>query len=98
MLLRALVPAYASGMGFYEPPREEEPGGCRDVWLLTRVTFAIIAWPLIALVLVLSLLVATFVAFATHPALALIPLAVLVGGIAAFAWWDARRGPPNQGL
>ena len=72
--------------------RRPEPGGCGETWLLTRIAFQIIAPGLLAIAGVLLLVLFFFMALAAHPALALIPLALL--GLVLFGiWlWDRRRG------
>ena len=79
----------------YEPPRhEEERPGCRDVWVLSRATFAVILWPLLAMFGVLGAVGLAFALLAVHPALALLPIAALVAGLLLFARWEGR-GPPD---
>lgn len=77
----------------YEPPADERPG-CRETLVLTRVTFAVLLPVLGAMLLVMSAAVAVIVLFIIQPALALIPLGLLVAAIFAFARWDRRRTRP----
>ncbi len=87
--------AYPGGE-VYEPSRPEEAPGCRDVWVITRATLGVLVWPLLALIAVLLSVFGAFVLFATHPALALLPIAALVAAVYLFARWEQRRsGPPD---
>ncbi len=80
----------------YEPPRQEEPSGCRETWVLTRAVFAVLLPPLLAVAGVLAALVAALVLFALHPALALLPIAALVVVVLLFARWERRHiRPPD---
>lgn len=75
----------------YERQRPQ-PGGCGETWLLTRIAFQILAPGLLAIAAVLLLVMFFFMALATHPALALVPLALL-GLVLVGIWlWDRRRG------
>ncbi len=78
----------------YEVPRQEVKPGCRDAWVLTLAVFAVIL-PIVGVIIaILGALTATFVLFTVHPALALLPLAVMVLGIYAFARWERERFKP----
>jgi hypothetical protein len=81
----------------YETPRGEEPGGCRETWVLTLAAFAVLMPPLLALAAVLGALVAVLILLTVHPALALLPIAALVVSIYLFARWEQRRfRPPDR--
>jgi len=74
----------------YEPPQEERPG-CRDVWVLTRATWLALL-PLAAVVIALMAAAgAAIVLFAIHPALALIPVFVVVVAVLVYRRWEQRR-------
>ena len=77
---------------------QEEPGGCLEVWVLTRAMFGILFWPLLALVgFVLAVMLVLFL-FTVHPALALIPVAAIALGVYFFAHWEQRHfRPPGIG-
>jgi hypothetical protein len=66
----------------YEPPKQERPGSWSEVFVITRVAFALLL-PFIGGMFALMLVfVAMVLLFATHPALALIPLipvAIVIG-------------------
>ena len=82
-------------MVFYEQtPPDNEPGGCLDVLVITRAVFGILLWPVIAMFVVILDLIVTFWLFTTSPALALIPIAITVAAVAAFARWDQHRFRP----
>ncbi len=83
-------------MVYYEQqtPPEHEPGGCLEVLVITRAVFGILLWPLAAILLVIVDLIAIFWLFTTHPLLALIPIAITVAAVAAFARWEQRRYRP----
>lgn len=71
----------------YEPPKQQEPGGCRDALVLTRVAFGVLM-PILLFGLGAILFVGVSIAlFATHWSLALLPL----GAVAAGLLWLARR-------
>ena len=78
----------------YEPPRQHEPSGCRETFVLTRAAFGVLLPPLLAVLAVLGALTAALVLFAVHPALALLPIAALIMGIVLFARWERRRFRP----
>ncbi|MCH8850293.1 MAG: hypothetical protein IIC89_05645 [Chloroflexi bacterium] len=77
----------------YEPPREETPG-CRDTLVLTRAAYGLLLPPLIGMFAVLALITGAVFLFAVHPALALLPVALLAGAIYVFARWDRNRNIP----
>jgi hypothetical protein len=78
----------------YQPPRQdEERPGCRDVWVLSRATFAVVLWPLAAIACVLGAVFLAFVLVGVHPALGALPVLALVAGIYLFARWERRRAP-----
>jgi hypothetical protein len=89
-------------MGFYygpsstDPEPQEKPPGCMDVIIITRAMFAVLFWPLLALLLLIFDLALIFYAFAVHPALALVPIGLTVGAVALFARWDRNRGYPSD--
>ena len=96
MPVRGLVPppgpSYPARV--YEPPRQDERPGCRETWVLTRAVFSILLPFIGVMFLVLVAVTGVFVAFSVHPALALIPLAAIVLGIALFARWERSRFQP----
>lgn len=79
-------------MGFYhgssEPPPEKEPGGCRDVLLLTRVVFGVLFWPMAVLLGAVLGLVLIFYLFSVYWGLGLLGIAVLIAGIVFYARWE----------
>ena len=79
---------YAGSM--YEP-QEQAPGGCREVFLLTRIAFQILLPALGALIAVLMLVLFLFYALATHPALALIPVGLFAAMLYGIYLFDKRR-------
>ncbi len=78
----------------YEPPREEEPSGCRDTLVLTRAAFAVLLPPLLAIIAVLGAVSVAVALLSVHPALALLPIAVLAVGVYLFARWERGRFRP----
>ena len=62
--------------------------------VLIRAAFAVLAVPLLAMIGVLGVVVAIVFLFAIHPALALLPIAALVGAVYLFARWEQRRFRP----
>jgi hypothetical protein len=86
-------------MGFYYGPSsdeqpEEKPPGCLDALFITRAVFAVIAPVVIAMMLILLVIGLIFVLFAQHPALALIPIALVAVGIWLYARWEQQRFRP----
>lgn len=80
--------------GVYEPPRQTEPGGCGETWLITRAIFAVLLPIMLVMIGMLGALVITVALFAAHPALALLPVAALVLAGFIFARWERRRYRP----
>lgn len=81
---------------YYQPPQKPSPWWA-EAWVLTRAVFGILFWPMAALVGSLGILVATFYLFTLHWAFGLMALAAIVGGVAAYAWWERRHlGPRIQ--
>ena len=78
----------------YEVPKQEERPGCRDVWVITLAVFAVILPVVFAMIALLGGVTLAFVLFTVHPALALIPIAVMVAGMYAFARWEQTRFRP----
>jgi hypothetical protein len=79
----------------YEPPPDERPG-CRETLILTRAAFAVLIPVLVAMIGVLVFVLAVLLLLFTHPVLALLLIAAVVGGITLFA--RSRRGrsrPPE---
>jgi hypothetical protein len=77
---------------------QKEPGGCLEVWVLTRAMFGVLLWPLVALVGLVIAVVLVFFLFTVHPALALIPVAGIAAAVYLFARWEQRRfRPPGMG-
>ncbi len=80
---------YTRGVYGYdsETHRRDEPGGCREVFVMTRIAFEVILPPIAAIAAVLFLLVAALFLLAVHPVLALIPLIPVAGAVL----WIIRR-------
>lgn len=78
----------------YEVPQQEQRPGCRDAWVITLAVFAVILPVLLAILALLAGVTIAFVLFTVHPALALIPLAVMGLAVYAFSRWDQNRNRP----
>ena len=79
----------------YDSPKsQQEPGGCLEVWVLTRAMFGVLFWPVVALVGLIIAVVLAFYLFTVQPALALIPVAAIVVAVYIFARWEQRRFRP----
>ena len=65
--------------------------------MLTRVVFAVLIPPMLALIAVLVAVTLALVLFARHPALALLPLGALGAGLFLFARWEQGRFRPPDG-
>jgi hypothetical protein len=75
-----------------------QPGGCLEIWVLTRAAFGVLFWPLLALVGFVVAVVLVIFLFTVHPALALIPIAAIAAALYLFARWEQRRfRPPGIG-
>jgi len=79
----------------YEPPLDERPG-CRETLILTRATFAVLIPVLLAMIAVMVIVLATLLLLFTHPVLALLLIAAVVGGIILFARWERGRSRPPE--
>ena len=77
----------------YEVQQDQRPG-CRDVWVLSLAMFAVILPVIFAMIALLGGIILAFVLFTVHPALGLIPIAVMVLGLYAFTRWDQQKNRP----
>lgn len=73
----------------YDPDRRQqnEAGGCREAFLITRIAFEILLPPIGLIAATIILLTFVVILATTNPLLALIPLAPIAGGIV----WLVRR-------
>ena len=78
----------------YEPPRQDERPGCRETWVLTRATFAVLLPFVLVLIGVLIALVAAVSLLTVHPLLALVPIVVLVAALYLFVRLERSRFRP----
>ena len=62
--------------------------------MITLAMFAVILPVMLALIALLGGVILAFVLLTVHPALALIPIAVMALGVYAFARWDQHRNRP----
>ena len=99
-------------MGFYYGPstpppgskedkgkdKDKEPGGCLEALILTRAAFAALALPLGLLFGTILGLVLLIYAFSVSKLLGLLLIALLVGGIFAYARWERRKYPGEPRL
>ena len=76
-----------------EEEPKPEPAGCRDTLVLTRVAFAVLMWPVLAILGTLVALGVIIYLFFTNPALALIPIGIVVLVLVALARWERGRPP-----
>jgi len=72
----------------------EKPPGCLDALAITRAIFAVLFWPMVAVIVVVADLAATFVLFTMHPALALVTIVPTAVAIWLFAKWEQRHFRP----
>jgi len=79
-------------MGFYygqsEPPQEKEPGGCRDVFILTRAVFGVLLWPMVILIGAVLGLVYVIYLFSVFWLLGLAALVLLAVAVFFYARWE----------
>lgn len=71
----------------YEPQDDPQAGSWREVWAILRAVFAVLGPPLAIFLVAIALLMLTLFMLLANPALALIPLAIIVLG----AWLLIRR-------
>ncbi|MEI7926878.1 MAG: hypothetical protein WCI61_11925 [Chloroflexota bacterium] len=71
----------------YEPPKQQDPGSWSEIFAMIRVVFAELARPLLAIFVTLGLVLATLFLLFSNPVMALIPIAILGGGV----WWLVRK-------
>jgi hypothetical protein len=82
-------------MGFYygnsQPPKEKEPGGCRDVLVLTRVVFGVLFWPLAVMIGVIIGLVLVIYLWSIFWLLGVLALVLIGAGVGLYAHWERGR-------
>ena len=83
-------------MGFYygtnKPPEpEKEPGGCMEVFVITRAVFGILAIPLLIMLGLILGIVALVALFSVNTFLGLGGIGLIVAGIAGYARWERRK-------
>ena len=72
----------------YEPPKQQQPGSWSEVFVITKVAFALLLPFIGGMFALLVTFVAIIMLFAIHPALALIPLVPVA---AVFAYFLRRE-------
>ena len=83
-------------MGYYYEQPEDQPPGCLDALALSRNMLGIVAVFLAVLLIAGADIVATFVLFGIHPALALVTIIPTIVAIVLYARWERRHfGPPG---
>lgn len=75
-----------------QPPKP--PSLWSEFWMLTRIVYGILFWPLLALLAVLLAMFGLFVLFTIHPAFALLAILAVAAVIGALAWCESRRVRP----
>jgi uncharacterized membrane protein len=83
-------------MYYEQKPQKEEPPGCLDVLVLTRAAFAVMLWPMLALLAAMAAVMFVIYLFLLNPVLVLIPLGFLVVAALAFSYWERRRFTPPK--
>jgi hypothetical protein len=79
----------------YQPPKP--PSLWSEFWMLSRIVYGILFWPLLALLAVLLAVFGVFILYTVHPAFALLAIAAIAAVIAVLAWWESRRvRPPGE--
>lgn len=78
----------------YQLPADNDRPGCLDTLVLTRAALAMLLPLMLAIGGLLGLVVLAFYLFAVHPALALLPVAALAVGVAAYARWERHKFRP----
>ena len=81
---------------YYGREPERPPRWWEEVWVLTRVVFGLLFWPIVALIGVVVGLLLLLSLFEESPLLALAMLIVVgVGGWFVLRWLDRRRSPTD---
>jgi hypothetical protein len=75
----------------YYPKEPEEPSGCMQTLVITRVMFSLLAVPVAIIAGALFALVFTFYIYTVSAPLALVPLAIGVGGVFALYRWEKAK-------
>ncbi len=75
----------------YYPKEPDEPSGCMQTFVITRVMFSLLAVPVAIIAGALFALVFTFYCYTVSPPLALIPLGIGFGGVYALYRWEKAR-------
>lgn len=82
-------------MGFYygqsEPPEEKEPGGCRDVFLLTRVVFGVLLAPLAVMLGIILGLILVIYLWSIFWLLGILAIVLVAAGVGFYAHWERGR-------
>lgn len=73
---------------------EQEPSGCMDILVILRAVGGLLLWPIAILVGLLVLVGAAIYLASLHPALVLLPVAVLVLAVMLYARWERRHFRP----
>jgi hypothetical protein len=79
------------------PPQQDEHFGCLDALLITRIVFGVLLWPMLFIAGAVIAGVIVLLMFTIHPALVLIPAAVIALGVWLFARWERSRPWPPDG-
>jgi uncharacterized membrane protein len=83
-------------MYYEQKPQEEKPPGCLDVLVLTRAAFAVLMWPMLALLAAVAAVMFVIYLFLLNPVLVLIPVGLLVVAALAFSYWERKRFTPPK--
>ena len=78
----------------YEVQNDNDRPGCRDVLVLTRAMFAVIVPVMGVLAALLGAAALALFLLTVHPALALIPIGVIVLSLLLYARWDQTHNRP----
>jgi hypothetical protein len=83
-------------MGHYygpsrQPEQDKEPGGCMEVWIISRAVFGILAIPLLVLAGIILGIVGIVTLFTIHWLLGLAGIAAAAAGIAFYARWERSK-------
>jgi hypothetical protein len=84
---------------YYEQPPDdrEKPPGCLEALFITRAVFGVILIPFVLMLSVIIDVAIAFLLYGIHPALALIPLALTIAGVWAYARWEQHKfRPPDM--
>ena len=75
----------------YYPQRQQEPGGCMETLLISRIVFGMLLVPFLMVFGAIFTVVLALFAFSVHPLLGLLVLAGCILILVAVGKWESAR-------